>query len=70
MEANEAARSIHHVELDKSDEKRLGNGRENGYGHMVKEEQELFLSSVEPAQQDKIFRKVRCLISAVFEKVC
>ena len=61
MADTEAARSIHDVHLDdKSGDNPLDKARENGYRHLLTEEQELFLNSIEPAEQDKIFRKVRC----------
>lgn len=59
MSDTEAARSIHDVSLDdKRDGKPLGRGRESGYRHLLTEEQQLFLDSVDPAEQDRIFRKV------------
>ncbi|KEZ45652.1 hypothetical protein SAPIO_CDS2017 [Scedosporium apiospermum] len=59
MADKEAARSVHHVDLkEKFDNQSLvGKERRNGYQHLLTEEQEQFLNSVEPSEQDKIFRK-------------
>ena len=71
MADTEAARSIHHVDLDeKSDEKSLAKGQGIGYSHLLTDEQELFLNRVQPEEQDKIFRKVRHPEFLAFVKSC
>lgn len=63
MVDTESAGGVRHVDSDnKSDDRAIDKDRGNGFGHLLTEEEELFLSSVEPAEQDKIFRKV-CVAS-------
>ncbi len=60
MADTEAARSIHQVEYDeKSNSKSLSDGEAAAhYRRGLTAEQEQFLNSVTPAEQDRIYRKV------------
>jgi hypothetical protein len=61
MADSEAARSVHQVEYDeKSNSKSLtdGEGGDQHYRRGLTAEQEQFLNSVDPEEQDRIYRKV------------